>query len=293
MAFFYAHACQALDVCALTTVFGNVKVEDATRNALWMIETSGSEAKVYQGADAPLSIEKNPPPEMIHGVTGTGETVISDPKIKAEQENAASFLVDAARENPGELTVCAVGPLTNIARAIQLDPDFVSNLKQLVIMGGAFYAKGNVNEHAEANFWNDPHAADIVVQAPGSGKIVIVGLDVTDTIEFSPEDFDDLARSSPKTGGFLKEIGEFYMAFYSQRSGRLFCSLHDPAAVIACHLPELFEMEEVPLQVTTEGEELGKLSRRSDDSGRHCFVCVDSKIEDVLKHYKVVTGSNP
>jgi len=285
MAYFYAHAAKALDVVGLTTVFGNVTVEDAVRNALWMVENSGASAGVYGGHRVPLQITPNEPRAYVHGARGFGDYEIDEPKGKASDMPAAEYLVQAARQTPGELTVCAVGPLTNIALAIQKDPEFVSNLHQLVIMGGALDAPGNVTAYAEANFWNDPHAADIVVNAPGGGKIVIVGLDVTDKIAFTPQDFLDVAKASPKIGGFLNEIGKFYSEF--------FCSLHDPAAVIACHKPDLFKMEEVALSVATEGEKIGNMERRAEGGGRKCFVCVRAKSDAVVRQYKEVVALNP
>ncbi len=293
MAFYYAHACEEIELLALTTVFGNVSVEDATNNALWMVEDAGSSAKVFAGCAEPLEIPRNPAPVEIHGKTGTGGIELPLPTGKAEDQSAPEYLVEAARAAPGEITVCAVGPLTNIARAIQLDPEFVSNLHQLVIMGGALHVNGNVNAFAEANFWNDPHAANIVLNAQHNGRLVIVGLDVTDTIAFTPQDFEDLADASTKTGGFLKEIGDYYMRFYQSRSGQYLCSLHDPAAVIACHRPKLFEMESHTLAVTEIGPELGDLHAVERDETRIGRVCVNSEVQAIVSEYKRVTSLNP
>jgi len=293
MAYFYAHAAKAFDIVGLTTVFGNVTVDDATRNALWMVQASGTSTYVYRGHSVPLEITPNEPSAHVHGARGFGDYEIDEPKSKASDMPAADYLVQAARAAPGELTVCAVGPLTNIALAVQKDPEFVSNLRQLVIMGGALDAPGNVTPYAEANFWNDPHAADIVVNAPGGGAIIIVGLDVTDKIAFTPQDFRDVAKASPLIGGFLNEIGKFYMDFYQQRFGEYFCSLHDPAAVIACHKPDLFEMEEVALSVGTKGENIGNMVRRTDGAGRKCFVCLRAKSDDVVCQYKQTVSINP
>jgi len=293
MAYFYAHARSGMEIIALTTVFGNVTVEDATKNALWLTEFSNaSQVKVYQGAAKPLSITPNPVSSEVHGEHGFGDIEIGEVSSEKQDEPAADYLVKAAREAPGEITVCAIGPLTNIALAVQKDPEFVSNLKQLVIMGGALDASGNVTEFAEANFWNDPHAADIVVNAPGDGKIVIVGLDVTDRIAFTPQDFIDIEKASEKVGGFLNDIGKFYMAFYQSRSGRFACSLHDPSAVIATELPELFSMESTPLSVITEGEKIGMLQRR-EGKGRKCHVCLNGDFDGIVQQFKEIVSENP
>lgn len=286
MAFFYAHGHKDINLIALTTVFGNVTTEDATRNALWLSAFSGADCPVYAGAGKPLRIPPNKPSDYVHGPHGFGTFEIGPLETRAADETAAAFLVRAARQMPGEITVCAIGPLTNIARAIEKDPDFVSNLAQLVIMGGSLDAGGNVTEYAEANFWNDPHAADIVVNAPGNGRIVIVGLDVTSQIEFQARDFENLAGAAPETGAFLNEIGQFYMAFYKTKTGRMSCHMHDPTAIIAALTPELLEMEEVALRVVTEGEQIGMLQRRATQAGRKCFVCMRVNSEGVLSSYK-------
>lgn len=286
MAYFYAHAAPDIDLVALTTVFGNVTTSDATRNALWLTEYSNAKTSVYRGASAPLMISPNAPSDYVHGAHGFGDVEIGEPGRVAEAEEASDYLVRVAREAPGTLTVCAIGPLTNIARAIQKDPDFVSNLKQLVIMGGSLEAGGNVTAFAEANFWNDPHAADIVVNAPGSGKIVIVGLDVTTQIEFLANDFADLAKLAPETGGFLNKIGQFYMNFYKTRTGRMSCHMHDPSAVIASIKPHYFNMEKAALRVETQGERIGMLARTAGDSNRECHVCLGVDSSVLLADYK-------
>lgn len=293
MAFFYAHASPELDLIALTTVFGNVTTVDATRNALWMTAFSGSQAKVYKGAARPLQILPHPPSDYVHGKHGFGDFDIGKFEGQAEPEAAADFLVRAAREAPGEITLCAVGPLTNVALAIQKDPDFISNLAQLVVMGGSLDAGGNVGPYAEANFWNDPHAANIVVNAPGEGKIVIVGLDVTGTIEFTAADFDALAAASPLSGDFLRQIGQFYMNFYKSKTGRMSCHMHDPTAVIACVKPQFLDMQAVALHVVLEGEKIGMLARREVQAGRKCLVCMGVDPAPVIADFMQTLAHNP
>ena len=293
MAYLYAHASPEIELVGVTTIFGNVTIEDATRNALWLNEFCGGAVRVYQGARAPLSIALNDPADFVHGPHGFGDVEIEPAKAEAEAMSAAEYLVNAAREMPGELTVCAVGPLTNIALAVQRDPDFVSNLKQLVIMGGALDVGGNVGDWAEANFWNDPHAAEIVLNAPGAGRVVVVGLDVTSRVEFLSADFDGLAAQSPKCGGFLREAGQFYMRFYSQKIGKMGCHMHDPAAMIACVRPDLFEMAETACQIVTEGEAIGDLRRREREDGRCVHVCVGVDGEAVREDYKRVLARLP
>jgi inosine-uridine nucleoside N-ribohydrolase len=293
MTYFYAHAAPEIDLLALTTIFGNVTIDDAVRNALWLTEFSGSSATVHRGETAPLAIVPNHHSDFVHGKRGFGDFEIADPARVENDEDAVSYLIRMASENPQELTLCAIGPLTNVAKAVQRDPDFVGNLKQLVIMGGSLDAGGNITPHAEANFWNDPHAADIVLNAPGGGRVVIVGLDVTMKIIFDATKFDDLAAVSPKTGDFLRQIGQFYMRFYESVTGTYQCFLHDPAALIACEDGAPFGMEQHRLSVVIEGEEIGKMVRREGDDGRECHVCTTVDAAAVIARYTDIVSRNP
>ncbi|WP_373635067.1 nucleoside hydrolase [Yoonia sp. SS1-5] len=293
MAYFYAHAHPDIDLVALTTVFGNVTTDDATRNALWLTQMSKARTEVYQGSDKPLQIVPNRPSDHVHGPHGFGDVQTDMTEPPEPAGDAVDFLLRMARENPGVFTICAIGPLTNIAKAVTADPDFIGNLKRLVIMGGSLDAGGNITPHAEANFWNDPHAADIVLNAPGGGEVVVVGLDVTTKIAFVPQDFADLANAAPETGAFLQQIGDFYMRFYQTVSGKLHCYLHDPAAVVACDTPAHFSVKDVRLGVVTSGEAVGQMVRRSDGEGRLCKVCIDVDAQAVVDQFKQYTALNP
>jgi inosine-uridine nucleoside N-ribohydrolase len=292
MTFYYAHGSAQTDLVAITTIFGNVTVEDATQNALWLAESVQTQTPVYQGAKTPLSITPNTPSVHVHGERGFGDMIRRNISTSARAESAAAFLTAQAASRPGELTVCAIGPLTNIALALDIDPNFIGNLRQLVIMGGSLEAGGNITPHAEANFWNDPHAANKVLTAPGSGTVILVGLDVTTRISFFQSDYDEMAGKSPKVGGFLKDIGEFYMRFYETITGKHQAYLHDPTALIACETPELFTMRNVPLKVVTEGENIGEMVPHVF-SERECKVCMDVDITAVLDRYKTTMATLP
>jgi inosine-uridine nucleoside N-ribohydrolase len=201
----------------------------------------------------------------VHGDEGFGDIPAAEPKGQIIEEDAADFLIRMAREHKGELVVCPVGPLTNIAIAIQRDPEFVHNCKNIVIMGGSLEEGGNITPHAEANIYHDPHAAEVVCAA--GGNVTLVGLDVTHRILCGPEDFDQIKAASPELGGMLKQMSVFYIKFYQEVAGLNGCSLHDPAAVIACTHPELFETRAVPITVSCEGETSGA-TLLSDDAMR-------------------------
>lgn len=284
MAFYYAHGSDRTELAALTTIFGNVPAATATRNALWLGDSVGTPYPVHRGADAPRAMPGNPPSARVHGTEGFGDVVVEGVTRAPETVSAAQHLVAEAANTPGTLTICAIGPLTNIAAALDLDEGFVGNLRQLVIMGGSLDAGGNVTAHAEANFWNDPHAAHRVLTAPGGGEITVVGLDVTRQVAFTPAHFAKVARDAPHAGGILARMGDFYLRFYESVTGQRRCFLHDPAALIAGEFPEMFGMEAHRLGVVTQGEAIGAMVR-DEGSPRLCRVCTGVDAEAVIARY--------
>ncbi|KAG1647615.1 putative uridine nucleosidase 2 [Nymphon striatum] len=273
MAIFYAAAAADIDLLGLTTIFGNVTNTMATRNALRLLEAAGLEdVPVAEGADRPLVLPPFPPSSNVHGEEGFGDIPAAAPKGQALTEDAADFLIRMARAHKGELVVCPIGPLTNIAIAMQRDPEFVKNVKSIVIMGGSLEEGGNITPHAEANIYHDPHAADIVMQA--GRKVVLVGLDVTHRILCTPEDFAAMASQSPELGGMLQEMSHFYIKFYREVAGLNGCSMHDPAAVIAATHPQLFDMRALPVRVSCEGETVGATVAAPESGREPVRVCM-------------------
>ena len=147
---------------AITTVAGNVSLESATRNALVILEAIGRDAPVYPGCDDALVIP-TPRRAISHGTDGLGDSGYPAPLRQASTEHAAHALIRMANQSPNELTLAAIGPLTNIALATRLDPDLPRKYRRLVVMGGAIHARGNSWERAaEFNFYCDPEAAAVV-----------------------------------------------------------------------------------------------------------------------------------
>jgi len=157
VAILMALAAPDVKVLAMTTVAGNVGVEQATRNALYTAEVAGAEVPVHPGAAAPL-IRPHLDAHWFHGRDGFGDQNYPEPKRKAEAEFAVDALVRIARERPG-LTLVTLGPLTNIALALARDPSFAQNVGRCVVMGGAPCCEGNATPAAEYNIWVDPEAA--------------------------------------------------------------------------------------------------------------------------------------
>jgi inosine-uridine nucleoside N-ribohydrolase len=251
-----ATALPDVELLGLTTVFGNTFVHQSSRNARYLLDFLGCNCPVAAGAALPYGADTYQPSANVHGPEGFG-AMAHVPEIgQNADEGAAAFLVRLARENIGELVVCAIGPLTNIADALKLDPEFANNIKNLVIMGGAFECPGNITPHAEANIFHDPAAADFIFATPM--PIVMVGLNATMLTLLTPDDFDEMGRTSPKIGGFIRDISEFYLGFY--RSVDVFdgCPMHDSTAVLACVAPERFTVKQTGLRVILEGDEIGK-----------------------------------
>ena len=272
MAIFYAAAASDIDLLGLTTVFGNVTTDIATRNALRLLEAAGLELPVAHGAEAPLELPPFTPSAHVHGDEGFGDIPAAQPKGKPVDEDAADFLCRMAREHKGELVVCPIGPLTNIAIALQRDPEFAKNVARIVIMGGSLDEGGNITPHAEANIYHDPHAADVVFAS--DAKVVMVGLDVTHRIMCTQSDFTSIAAQAPELGGMLQEMSVFYLNFYESVGKFDGCSLHDPAAVIACTHPDLFETQPVPLKVSCDGETSGATLADLDSQRSPVDVCI-------------------
>jgi inosine-uridine nucleoside N-ribohydrolase len=284
MAIFWAAASPDIELLGLTSVFGNVTVDIATRNALRLLEWVGVDAPVAAGARAPQAMPPFKPSSHVHGGEGFGDLPAQDPKGRALDESAAEFLVRMARTHSGELVLCPIGPLTNIAEAIRLDPNFVGHLKRMVIMGGSVDEGGNITPYAEANIYHDPHAAAEVFAS--GGPILMVGLDVTHQTLCTAGDFSEMAASAPNLGGLLQEMGKFYLHFYETVGKFEGCSLHDPAAVIACVYPELFTTRSTPISVDTEGESIGQTRADPSASFRNTDVCFGVDAAAVLRLFK-------
>lgn len=273
MAILFACLHPDIEVVGLTSVFGNVTTQIATRNALYLAELADQNIPVATGAGVPYVQPPNPVSDYVHGVEGFGDLPAQSPKASAVPETAAEFICRMARENPGEITLCPIGPLTNIALALDHDPEVAQNLKSVVLMGGSWAAGGNVTNFAEANIWNDPHAADAVFAA--DWDVTMVGLDVTQKVICNAADFQALIPDAPIMGKFLSDAAQYYIAFYKQAAGIDGCYLHDPAAIIAALRPELFSVENHAVEVIVENEQIGE-TKLADDSKRSTSkICVD------------------
>lgn len=262
IAFAIAHP--KIQLLGLTTVFGNATVDITTGNALILLDKFGRpDIPVARGAAKPLRQARLPSPDFVHGTDGLGNLNLQASARRAIDESAAEFIVRLANEQPGEITLVAIGPLTNIAQAVTLDPLLPNKIKELVIMGGTVDEPGNVSPLAEANFINDPHAADEVLAH--DWPATLIGLDVTLRIPLDDSHLQELRDKAQETGRLLWDSSRFYIDFYTSRfakSGvvKRSCAMHDASAVVYLVERDAFTLVSGPARVIEAGMAIGQLA---------------------------------
>jgi inosine-uridine nucleoside N-ribohydrolase len=213
-AIFLALASPEIQVEAITTVYGNGTVEECTRNALYLLEVAGrADIPVYQGAGKPLL--RNPEyAHHVHGSNALGGIQHPPPHGHIQNTHAVKAIIDCILAYPGEVTLVALGPLTNVSLALSLEPRLSSAVKELIVMGGAILTHGNASEVASANFYSDPEAAAIVYQ---SGiPIVQAGLDVCIKCLVRREYLERIFQAGTPTTRFLASITPQLIRFYDE-----------------------------------------------------------------------------
>lgn len=261
MAILLALKSPEIEIAGITTIFGNSTVTATTRNALNLLYFAGrTDIPVAKGAHVPLFINPVENGEFVHGADAMGNIGWHhhlSPNLKTIDPRAAQFIVEQVMSNPGKITLVPIGPLTNIALAMQLEPQIIRNVKQVVMMGGSVLQPGNVSPLAEANIFNDPHAASLVFNA--DWDITMAGLDVTEKILMDQAYFDDLADGGGMFGKFIWQIVKFYQNFHHEwhgmRNGEV--QTHDPSAIAFLINPALFSAEYWSIQVPIQGEAIG------------------------------------
>ena len=252
MAIMMAFQCPEVEVIGFTTIFGNVATEDATRNALLLCEIAGrQDVPVAEGSIEPLKGGRPRVADFVHGKDGLGNIFLPDPKSKKIDKSASEFLVEKVSEYPGEVTVLALGPLTNVALAIKRDSSFASKVKRIVVLGGAFFALGNVNPAAEANIYGDPEAADVVFTS--GADVVVVGINITTQVQLTDADLHELKESKGKHASLLSEMCKFYRDWHVKSDGVYGVFLHDPVSFVAVVRPDLFTYKNGVVRVETQG----------------------------------------
>ncbi|XWS16741.1 hypothetical protein CRYUN_Cryun33cG0004700 [Craigia yunnanensis] len=257
MAILMAFQNPEVEILGLTTVFGNVTTEDATRNALLLCEIAGCPGvPVAEGSPEPLKGGRPRVADFIHGSDGLGNMFLPPPITKKSDKSASEFLVEKVSEYPGEVSVLALGPLTNVALAIKRDSSFASKVKNIVVLGGSFFALGNVNPAAEANIYGDPEAADVVFTS--GANIVVVGINITTQVKMTDDDLLELNQSKGKYALLLSDMCKFYRDWHVKSDGVYGIFLHDPVSFVALVRPDLFTYKTGVVRVETQGICLGQ-----------------------------------
>jgi purine nucleosidase len=217
------------DLVGIGTVSGNTDARTAARNALDLLALFGRPSiPVAAGSVDFLERPYAGGAPHVHGERGLGAVELPDAGTAPVEEDAAGMLIRLAAEHPGELRVLAIGPLTNLALALDRDPGLASRVRDVTIMGGAALAPGNVTAVAEANIHNDPEAAARVLAA--DWDVTLVPLDVTMEHRLELDDLAALADADRPAPRALGAMLDFYSAFYATRFGRRLSVLHDPLA---------------------------------------------------------------
>jgi inosine-uridine nucleoside N-ribohydrolase len=256
MAIFFALASPELEVVALTTVFGNAHTPVCTTNALRLLEIAGrTDIPVAEGAHTPLAMPFRGPADFVHGANGQGDAPMAEPTTSAVADSAVELIIDRVMSAPGQITLVPLGPLTNIARALQAQPELAANLAGIVLMGGNAFCGGNASPAAEANIINDPEAADIVFGA--DCPIVMAGLDVTEQIVMTGAQLDLIGTVDSARARHLHAILPYYRQFALERSGLDGIHVHDSTTISYLVAPEHFTSVAHPIRVDI-GDSVGR-----------------------------------
>ncbi len=242
-----------LEILGLTIVAGNVPLDLTTRNALMICELSGRlDVKVFAGAKGPL-IGPQVTAEHAHGKSGLDGPDIFKPSITLQPRYAPDFLVETIlKEDEKTVTLCPIGPLTNIALALKLEPRIAPRIKQIVLMGGGYFAQGNITPSAEFNIFADPEAAKIVFNC--GAPIIMMPLDVTHQILTTKARVEKIKAAGNTASLALAKMLSFYSRYNSKKYGNDGAPLHDPTTIAWLLKPELFNGKHCNVEIETESK---------------------------------------
>jgi inosine-uridine nucleoside N-ribohydrolase len=257
MAIFFALHSTELNVIGLTTVFGNVEAHLATVNALRLLEIAGrTDIPVAKGTNHPLARPFAGGVAYVHGDDGQGNAHLPPPESRPIEQSAAAFIIEQVMGAPGEITLVPIGPLTNIALALRLEPRIALNVKEVVLMGGNALCPGNATPAAEANIYNDPEAADVVLGA--EWPVTMVGLDVTHQVNMTRAHLAQYAAADNPMAQHIVRIVPHYQAYFEKFYATDGIYVHDSSAIAYVIDPSLFTVERWPVRVETQGISRGK-----------------------------------
>ncbi|MFZ3582311.1 nucleoside hydrolase [Loktanella sp. DJP18] len=250
VAILLALASPELEVMGITAVAGNVPLSLTQRNARIICELAGrSDMGVYVGCDAPLA-RRLVTAEHVHGKTGLDGPQMVDPTMPLQSRHAVDFIIDTLRgAAPGTVTLCPLGPLTNIATAFRRAPDIIARVQEIVLMGGAYFQVGNITPTAEFNIYVDPEAAAEVFAA--GVPLVVMPLDVTHKALATQARVDAFRALGSRVGDMVAEWTNFFERFDKEKYGSAGAPLHDPCVIAYLLQPDLFTGRHVNVVVET------------------------------------------
>ena len=242
-----------MEVLGITCVAGNVPLDLTAKNARIICELAGrSDVKVFAGCDRPLGRDLVTA-EHVHGKTGLDGPDLPDPTMPLQDGHAVDFIIDQLREYaPGTITLCPLGPLTNIATALQKAPDIAKRIAKIVLMGGGYFEGGNITPAAEFNIYVDPQAADIVFKC--GAPIVVMPLDVTHKALVTKQRNDAFRKIGTAVGTAVAQMTDFFERFDKEKYGSTGAPLHDPCVTAYLISPDLFTGRHINVEIETQSE---------------------------------------
>jgi purine nucleosidase len=248
VAILLALASPELEVLGVTAVAGNVPLSLTALNARKVVELSGRAVPVMAGRDRPLA-RPLVTAEHVHGKTGLDGADLPEPALPLDGRDAVDFLVDTLRaEPPGSVTLCPLGPLSNIGAALRQAPDIAARIERIVLMGGAYFEVGNITPAAEFNVYVDPEAAAAVLAC--GAPVTIVPLDCTHQA-LTTRARNDAFRAAGRVGPVVAGWTGFFERFDKEKYGSEGAPLHDPCVIAWLLAPELFAGREINVEVET------------------------------------------
>ncbi|MBV2361167.1 nucleoside hydrolase [Thalassococcus sp. CAU 1522] len=242
-----------IEVLGITAVAGNVPLPLTARNARIVCELAcRTDLPVFAGCDAPLK-RKLVTAEHVHGRTGLDGPDLPEPVMPLQDAHAVDFLIDTLRREPaGSVTLCPLGPLTNIATALTRAPDIAPRIAEIVLMGGAYFEVGNITPAAEFNIYVDPEAAEIVF---GSGApLTVMPLDVTHKALVTKPRNDAFRAIGSPVGIAVALMSDFFERFDKEKYGSEGAPLHDPCVTAYLLRPDLFTGRHINVEIETGSE---------------------------------------
>lgn len=242
---------QEIEVLGITAVAGNVPLALTQKNVRIICELAGRrDMAVYAGCDRPIA-RKLVTAEHVHGQTGLDGPVMIDPTMPLQAQHGVDFIIDTLRAKDG-VTLCVLGPLTNIATAFQKAPDIIARVQEIVLMGGAYFEVGNITPAAEFNIYVDPEAADIVLKS--GVKIVMMPLDVTHKVIATRARVEAIRALGTELGRVAAEWADFFERFDVAKYGSDGGPLHDPTVIAYLIRPDLFTGRFINVEIETSSE---------------------------------------